>query len=513
MTEISQSRSTNKVVKWLKSIGHGVVGIFKSIGMFFVNLGKRVASLFKDLWNFIRHGNWITRMSFLIMGFGCFAYGQWLRGALYLVLQIGFILFMIFSGANNLVLFTDLGNKEQEPIYDPVTGFQTGYTEGHNSLVILLFGVVTILLILIVAAMYIKQLRNAFHNQELSELGLPIDGTKQDLKQLLNKNFHATILALPTLGIAIFTVIPLIFMLLIAFTNYDKAHPPIKLWDWVGFDNFVALFNFTGTTSMGATFLKLLGWTLVWAVFATVTTYIGGMVLALLINRRGVRLKKVYRAFFVVTIAIPQFVSLLVISKFLGTNDGLINNLISKWGLVSPQFADKLVEWGIMNTSHNIMWFGNANLARTVVIIVNMWIGVPYSMLITSGILMNIPDELYESAKIDGAGPVKTFFKITLPYMLFVTGPHLITQFIGNINNFNVIFLLTGGGPTSPDLTAPAGKTDLLITWLYNLTINGDYKDYKMGTVIGILIFIVCSFVSLIVYSRTSAVKNEEVFQ
>ena len=513
MAEISQNGNTNKFVKWLKSLGHGVVGFFKSIGAFFVNLGKSVARFFMDLWTIIRHGNWITWTSFFVMGFGCFAYGQWLRGALYLVLEVGFILFMIFSGANNLVKFTDLGNVRQQEIKDPMTGLGIGYTKGDNSLLILLFGVVTILLILIVLAMYFKQLKNAFHNQELRELGLPIDGTKKDLKQLLNKNFHTTILALPTLGIAIFTVIPLIFMLLIAFTNYDKNHPPIRLWDWVGFDNFVQLFNFTGTSSMGGTFVKLLGWTLLWAVLATITTYIGGMILALLINKKGVRLKKVYRAFFVVTIAVPQFVSLLIISKFLGTNDGLINALITKWGLISPEFADKLVEMGVMNTAHNINWLGNTHLARTIVIIVNMWIGVPYSMLITSGILMNIPEDLYESARIDGAGPVKTFFKITLPYMLFVTGPHLITQFIGNINNFNVIFLLTGGGPTSPDLMPPAGKTDLLITWLYNLTIGGDYKDYKMGTVVGILIFIVCSFVSLIVYSRTSAVKDEEVFQ
>ena len=519
MTEISQTRNTNWFVKLLKAIGHGVVGIFKSIGAFFVNLGKRIAAFFTGLWQIMRHGNWITRTSFVVMGFGCFAYGQWLRGMLYLVLQVGFILFMIFSGGNALVKFTDLGNVVQIPTYDEVTGAQSGFTKGDNSLVILLFGVVTILIILIVVAMYFKQLRNAFHNQEMRELGLPIDGTKQDLRQMLNKNFHTTILALPTLGIAIFTVIPLIFMLLIAFTNYDKAHPGVGtpdnpgLWDWVGLDNFISLFNFTGTTSMGMTFIRLLGWTLLWAVLSTVTTYIGGMILALLINKKGVRCKKVFRAFFVVTIAVPQFVSLLVISKFLDTNGGLVNTLISKWGLISPEFADKLMDMGIMNSSHKIMWFGNAHLARTMVIIVNMWVGVPYSMLITSGILMNIPEELYESARIDGAGPVKTFFKITLPYMLFVTGPHLITQFIGNINNFNVIFLLTNGGPTSPDLTAPAGKTDLLITWLYNLTVNGDYKNYKMGTVIGILIFIVCAFVSLIVYSRTSAVKNEEVFQ
>ena len=498
MTEISQTRSTNKFVKWLKSLGHGVVGTLKSIGMVFVNLGKTVKNFFVSLWTAIRYGNWTTWLSCVVMGFGCFAYGQWLRGALYLLVEVGFVLFMIASGGYYLGKFGTLGDIAQEPIYDPDFGIQIGVTEGDNSLIILLFGVVTILIIVIVAALYFKQLFNAFHNKELAELGFPVDGTKQDLKQLLNKNFHTTILAMPTLGIALFTVIPLIFMILVAFTNYDKQHlTPANLFTWVGLENFKNLFAFTGKNSIGMTFLKLLGWTFLWAILATITTYIGGMVLALLINKKGVRCKKIFRAFFVVTVAVPQFVSLLVISKFLNTEGGLVNTLLLKWGLI-----DK-----------NIKWLESATLARLVVVVVNMWIGVPYSMLITSGILMNIPEELYESARIDGAGPFKTFFKITLPYMLFVTGPHLITQFIGNINNFNVIFLLTGGGPTTEELALGAGKTDLLITWLYNLTVNGDRMNYKMGTVIGILIFIVCAIVSLIVYGKTSAVKNEEVFQ
>ena len=281
------------------------------------------------------------------------------------------------------------------------------------------------------AAVYLRQLRNAYDNQQKAEFGMPISGAKTDLRNMLDKNFHTTLLALPTLGILIGTLIPLVFMILIAFTNYDRDHiTPGNLFTWVGFENFVNLFAMKGTNSMGKTFFSLLGWTLLWAVLATVTTYIGGMILAILINKKGVRFKKIYRGFFVITIAIPQFVSLLVVSKFFSTENGLVNQLLKSWGLIT----------------RNIGWFENVTLARTMVVIVNMWIGIPYSMLITSGILMNIPEELYESARIDGAGPVTTFFKITLPYMLFVTGPYLLTQFIGNINNFNVIFLLTGGG-------------------------------------------------------------------
>ena len=145
------------------------------------------------------------------------------------------------------------------------------------------------------------------------------------------------------------------------------------------------------------------------------------------------------------------------------------------------------------------------------VILINIWVGVPYLMLIATGILMNIPKDLYESAKIDGANSFQQYYKITLPYMLFVTGPYLLTSFIANMNNFNVIYLLTGGAPNSVYLTGGAGYTDLLITWLYKLTV--DSSNYKLASCIGVLVFIVIAVISLIVYNLIPSTKNEEDFQ
>ena len=137
--------------------------------------------------------------------------------------------------------------------------------------------------------------------------------------------------------------------------------------------------------------------------------------------------------------------------------------------------------------------------------------GIPATMLMVSGILMNIPPELYESASIDGANPVQQFVKITFPYMLQVTTPYLITNFIGNINNFGVIYFLTGGGPSTLDYYKGAGKTDLLVTWLYKLTIT--QKDYNLGAVIGILVFVILATLSLLTYHRTGSYKDEGAFQ
>ena len=148
--------------------------------------------------------------------------------------------------------------------------------------------------------------------------------------------------------------------------------------------------------------------------------------------------------------------------------------------------------------------------ARITIIIINIWIGVPYTMLMTSGILMNVPTELYEAAQIDGASKRQAFFNITIPYILFVTTPYLITSFIGNITSFNVIYLLTGGSPSVPG-GYKAGSTDLLVTWLYKLTI--DENEYNIGSVIAIMTFIITATATLVSYRRSKSYKEEDAFQ
>ena len=192
------------------------------------------------------------------------------------------------------------------------------------------------------------------------------------------------------------------------------------------------------------------------------------------------------------SIAIPQFVSLLIMRTMLQPN-GAVNVLLQNMGWIDSPLP----------------FLTSANWARVTVIVVNLWVGIPFTMLQVTGILQNIPAELYESAKVDGANAVVTFFKITLPYMLFVTTPYLITTFTGNINNFNVIYLLSGGNPTPVGSTA--GKTDLLVTWLYKLTVDQQY--YSIGSVIGIMTFVVLAVFSLIAYRSTGSYKNEEEFQ
>ncbi len=137
-----------------------------------------------------------------------------------------------------------------------------------------------------------------------------------------------------------------------------------------------------------------------------------------------------------------------------------------------------------------------------------MWVGIPYTMLVSTSIIMNLPQEQLEAAEIDGASKFQIFKRITFPQILIIMTPTLIQQFIGNINNFNVIYLLTGGGPDNPNFYQ-AGSTDLLVTWLYKLTVSA--KDYNLASVIGILIFILSAVFSLLAYTRTSSYKEGAV--
>ena len=276
---------------------------------------------------------------------------------------------------------------------------------------------------------------------------------------------------------------------------------------------------FTGGNTLGdeisARFLPVLGWTIVWAIIATFSCYFGGIILALLINKKGLKGKKVFRTVFILTIALPSFVTLLAVRNLLNSA-GPINELLRNIGFIDFLKNNGITE--ILNQDQTAISFlqlstgdNSPMIARATVLIINMWIGIPYTMLMTAGILMNIPTDLYEAATIDGASKMKMFFKITLPYIIFVTTPYLIGSFIGNINSFNTIFLLTGGGPGIPNSIYKAGQTDLLVTWLYKLTIeNGDYNT---GAVIGILTFVLTSTITLITYRNSKAYKEEDTFQ
>lgn len=480
----------------------GIWNGIKTIGNALVKFGKCVASEFCDIFFTFKDGDWKTRVSFLIMGFGSLARGQILRGLMFLLMEIVFIGYMALAGVRWLAQLPSLGVlgpvEEYNELLDQYT---TVYHD--NSFKILLYGVLTIFFIIGFIFTWRVNVKQNKISQQILASGKKLKSGKDDLRSLVDDKFHATLLALPLMGILIFTVMPIVFMILVAFTSYDSLHDGYinNLFEWVGMDNWNAMLSWGDSdTKYSATLGEILSWTLIWAFFATFSNYFLGMGVAMVINKKGIHGKKFWRTCLVMTIAIPQFISLLYVSKMFAPN-GIVNGLLMEWGWIKeilPFWTDKT-------------W------ARVSVIVINIWIGIPHLMLMATGILMNIPADLYESAKVDGAGVWKQYTKITLPYMLFVTGPYLLTSFIGNMNNFNVIFLLTGGGPTNLEasgIPGTPGHTDLLITWLFKMTTQANpAAAYNMASVIGIIVFVVVAGISLIVYNVMPSTKNEEDFQ
>lgn len=238
--------------------------------------------------------------------------------------------------------------------------------------------------------------------------------------------------------------------------------------------------------------------------FATFTTYFGGILLSLFLNNKRTKLPKLWRALFIVTIAVPQFVSLLLVRNFFADN-GIFNGM-----LTSAATALGIIAEG---TTLNFPWLTAPGWAHVTIVLINIWIGVPYQMLIATGVLTNLPVDQIESSRIDGANACQTFRYITMPYVLFVTGPALVTDFVKNINNFNVIYLLTQDVYTTTNqalANSQATEVDLLVTWLFRLT--QDYYNYKMASVIGIAVFVICAVFTLVAFNFMLSGDKEGVY-
>lgn len=442
-----------------------------------------------------KEGDLFTRLSGVFMGIGNIAKGQFIKGILFLAMELSFILFMLLYGINHLKGLITLGTNTQQEVFNETKQIYE-YVAGDNSMLFLLYGITTIFVMVAFVGFWRAAVKSAYIAQKKKEGGKYIPAFLDDMAELLNTNAHKTLLFFPMLCVIAFTVLPLVFMMSMAFTNYDRNHQvPGNLFTWVGLENFSQLLD--SSSGLAYAFWHVLGWTVIWAIFATFLNYILGMLLAILINRDGTKGKGFWRFIFVLSIAVPQFVSLLVMRTLLEANGGI--NVF-------------LRAIGVIGATKSLPFWTDANWTRITIIIVNLWIGIPFTMLQVTGILKNIPRDLFEAARIDGASAYRIFKSITLPYMLFVTAPYLITSFIGNVNNFNVIYLLTRGAPASLSYhNGTAGKTDLLVTWLYKLTI--DMKDYNYGAVIGIMVFILSAVFALVAYRRTGAYKNEEGFQ
>ena len=434
----------------------------------------------KNILEYYRDSSWQVKLSAILMGGGQICYGSIIKGLLFLITELSIIIYFVIRGWSDILGFFTLGTQKG----DAWLG-----TTGDNSVVMLLMGIFAWIVAGTFIVLYRMNLKDAYAMQKRIEQGQKCLTFRQEISQLLDKKFYMLVLVLPVLGVCVFNILPIIFMILIAFTNYGGNIVPPELVDWVGIANFKKLVTLS---QFAPTFFKILGWNIVWAIASTALNYFAGLGLALLLEKDCVKGKVFWRAFPVLAYAIPGFITLLAF-KFMFSYGGPINQMITTAGGSAIGFLDLDAKWS----------------SRIIGLLVNCWISVPSIMLLATGNLSNRDISIYEAAKIDGAGRWKQFQKLTMPFMLFSTMPVLLGQFIGNFNNFGIFYFLRGG--LYLDGYFLASDTDLLINWLYNLSIDNNY--YCIGAAISLIIFAITSVISLTVYIKSPSYREEDTFQ
>lgn len=433
------------------------------------------------------HAKRASLLSVLFMGLGQLYNRQIIKGLLLLSIGATGLTASILYLFDNIEGLITLGDQSRQLVK---VGKVTKAIDGDHSIYLMVEGLISLLAFLGYLIIYALNIKDAHSVGKRRMNGNQPHTFKQTIHYVLDRHFAYLILFIPFLFALFLNVLPLLFSILIAFTNYAApVLPPANLLDWVGFETFKSLVTLK---TWSRTFYGVFTWTIIWAVLSTATTFIGGILVAVLINQREIKLKRVWRTLLIIPFAIPNLVSLLVFRNMLNTEFGPINQYLNYFGL------------------GQLPWLTDPNWARMTVIGVNMWLGIPLIMILVSGILTTIPRDMYESAEVDGATKWQMFRHLTMPMIMFSTAPVLIMQFAGNINNFNVIYLLTDGNPIVSGYQY-AGATDLLVTWLYKLTLTN--RQYNFSAVIGIIIFVLVASLSIYNYRKTRSYREDDIIQ
>jgi ABC-type sugar transport system permease subunit len=264
--------------------------------------------------------------------------------------------------------------------------------------------------------------------------------------------------------------------------NGDKLIPGYSTT--VGFKNFV---QFVTAPGLRGPLLTIVTWNFIFAAMSLLLTFSLGLLIAIIYGDPNFKGKKVLRSLLLIPYTIPSLITILIWRGMFNPDLGIINRMLESAFGISPE------------------WFSQPFLARAAILIVNMWLGYPYWMLVTSGALQSIPSDIYEAAQVDGASGWQRFWKITLPLLLVSVGPLMIASFIFNFNNFNLIYAFINGGPPIPTATTQAGYTDIIISYVYNLAFaSGQGIRYGYASAISLVLFVVIALMSLAQFRLTN---------
>jgi maltose/maltodextrin transport system permease protein len=255
----------------------------------------------------------------------------------------------------------------------------------------------------------------------------------------------------------------------------DRLQPGFKVG--VGFANYARLF---GDADMRGPFVSIFIWTVVFAGLTVLFSTAIGMTLAVVLNWEALKYRTLYRTLLFLPYAVPGFISILVFKGLFNQNFGEINAILDALFGVKPA------------------WFADPTLAKTMILIVNTWLGYPYIMVLCTGLIKSIPADLYEASAIAGAKPLTNFFRITAPLIVKPLTPLLISAFAFNFNNFVLISLLTDGRPDYLNTKLPAGTTDILVSYTYRIAFTDAGANFGLAAAISTVIFFLVAILSMV---------------
>lgn len=272
--------------------------------------------------------------------------------------------------------------------------------------------------------------------------------------------------------------------------NFEAEDGTVIATGWrvfTGTENFTTAF---GDSRYSGPFLKVLLWTFAFAFFSVASTFFLGLFFAIVMNDERMKGRKIYRTLMLLPYAFPAFLSALLFKGMLNTDFGFINQ--------------------ILLGGAGIEWLNDPWLAKLSILLVNLWMGFPYMFLICTGALQAIPDDVIEAATMDGASRFRIFRSVTMPLLLVAVAPLLISSFAFNFNNFNLVYMLTGGGPRFTDTSAPVGATDILISMVYSVAglDGGAAKNYGLASALSIIIFLIVATISVISFKKTRSLEE-----
>lgn len=410
-----------------------------------------------------------TALAF-IPGFGQFYNRQFVKGVIFLVLLVSFYGVSRDFIAHGMWGLTTLGETLPE----------------DNSVFLLAEGIIAGLVMLFGAVIYLLSINDAYKNGKLLDEGRELNSLRVQYRNVINAGFPYLMISPGFILLVFVVVFPIIFGFAIGFTNYNLYNsPPAKLVDWVGLKNF---FNIFQVNLWRNTFFDVLQWTVVWTLLASTLQCTVGVLLAILVNQKDLKGKSLIRTIFILPWAVPGFVTILIFTGMFNDSFGVINNVILDFFGIEPK-----------------AWLTDPFWTKVALIMIQTWLGFPFVFAMTTGVLQAIPNDLYEAATMDGASKFQQLKTITLPLVLYSIAPILITQYTFNFNNFNIIYLFNNGGPAV--IGSNAGGTDILVSWIYKLTMSS--SQYGIASAITLLLSIVVVGIALWQFRMTKSFKEE----